>query len=210
GRYFGGDGARKQDQTQEYEPALRGDVEKAVRDISGEDRGGMRASPETDRQANNVAANDRRKKQGAEEPAEITLGAGREIEPRAGGVDDHLPFEDADGVNTEVQDENDHEAQGRNTREGGAERIQGKEMKEQSENSKSGQPAEDGDCPGSRGLMEMVRADHAPDFCVRAAILAKISSIFSASTKSRSLMPLTLWVTRSKVTLFQTLDHSGW
>src|ERR1700730_722838 len=38
----------------------------------------------------------------------------------------------------------------------------------------------------------------------------KISLIFSASAKSLSLMPFTLWVFRSMTTLFHTLHHSGW
>lgn len=51
---------------------------------------------------------------------------------------------------------------------------------------------------------------HVPEVARLAACVAKISSIFSASTKSRSLMPFTLCVTRSNVTRFHTLAHSGW
>src|SRR5262249_53540246 len=57
-------------------------------------------------------------------------------------------------------------------------------------------------------IMRLAR--QVPDVARLAVCALKISSIFSARTKSRSLIPFTLCVTRSNVTRFHTLAHSGW
>jgi len=58
--------------------ALRRDIHKTIRDVSGKNGGRIWAAPQADREADYVSADDRRQKECAEEPACIALSAGAE------------------------------------------------------------------------------------------------------------------------------------
>ena len=52
---------------------MRGDVEEAIGDVAGEDSGGIRALAQSDGEADDITADDRRKEERSEEAAEIAL-----------------------------------------------------------------------------------------------------------------------------------------
>ncbi len=120
-------------------------VKKAIGNIARENGDGTRAAPQTDRKPHHVTPDDGRKKKRAEESAGVALRASGEIELRAGGVDHHAPFGDAQRVCQQITDEHGEEASERNPRERGTQRRKRQEVKQQTQDDQRRQPARDDD-----------------------------------------------------------------
>src|SRR5262249_4811782 len=191
-----------------------------VDNIPRENSGGARTAAKSYRHSHDIPTNNGRKKQCSEKSPEIALRAGGKIELRSGGVHHHPPLQNSKGVRAQVHHQNDHESNRRNAGQRRAQRVYGKKVKKDRESSKRCYPAKKCDPARARFLLRPAHSDHlmavilvathvlgimngqVPEVARIAVCAAKISSIFSASTKSTSLMPFALWVTRSKATLF--------
>jgi len=137
-----GHGTGQQKQADENNAGLRGDIEKAIRNISGDHRRGAWAAAQTHGEAHDIAANDGGKKEGAEKAAGVTLRAGGEIEFGAGGVDHHTPLGDADGVRQEVTEKDNEKTRGGNSRNCGAQGREWEKVQKQAEDEERGGPAQ--------------------------------------------------------------------
>ncbi len=144
----------------ENEASLREHVEETIGDVAGEDGGRIGTAAEADSEAHSVAAENGREKECGEESTGITLGAGGEIELRAGGVDDHAPFGDADKMGQEVANENGEKACDGDTMNGFKKQREWQEMNEQAEDEECSEPSERDGEASAGSVFRVVGANH--------------------------------------------------
>ncbi len=150
----------EKDQSEQDERGLRNNVDKAVHYIPCKNGGRVWTALQAHSYANNVAADDRWKKQSSEKAAEITLRAGREIQLRASAVHDHAPLDDSNRVREQIHHQNNHEADGWNTGESRAQRSYGKKVKKYGEHGERRYPAKNYDPSCANLVLGLVRSDH--------------------------------------------------
>jgi hypothetical protein len=139
---------------------LRRNIQKSIDDISREHGCGARAAPQSDGEANNIAANYGRQEQCPEEAAAVALQAGCEIEFSAGGVYDHAPLQDAESVREQVTCERRGEMLRRHTRDRRADCRKRKKMQQHADHGKRGNPSQSDECPPAGAPPRSLRLHH--------------------------------------------------